>query len=177
METIQNQSSTLDSTADSIEQIEKSVYLIKLGDLNYEKSMELAEEYKEAGNKLINENKYVQAAEKFTEAIDLGIETPRNAIYYSNRAFCNIKLENYGLAISDANKAIEIDKDYIKAYYRRYNANIILMHYDESIADLEILCKKFPDDQGLKNDMIKVKQERKRKKFLESIVSERSEEK
>lgn len=29
-----------------------------------------------------------------------------------------IKLESYGLAISDANEAIALDPSYIKAYYR-----------------------------------------------------------
>ena len=36
-------------------------------------------------------------------------ETKKSAIYYSNRAFAHIKMENYGLAISDADEAINID--------------------------------------------------------------------
>jgi serine/threonine-protein phosphatase 5 len=31
------------------------------------------------------------------------------AVLYSNRAMANIKKENYGLAIADADKAIEMD--------------------------------------------------------------------
>jgi len=164
------------STQDSLESLEKSVYSIKLGDINYEDSLKLAEEYKEAGNKLLNANKFAEAVDKFTDAINLGIETKKNSIYYSNRAFVNIKLENFGLAIEDANKAIEIDKDYIKAYYRRASANLCLFHFDEAVKDLEFLVSKFPGDPALIDKLQKSKVERKKKRFIESLKGERQEE-
>ena len=34
----------------------------------------------------------------------------------------NLKLEKYAEAIHDANKALEIDADYVKAYHRRGKA-------------------------------------------------------
>ena len=37
-----------------------------------------------------------------------------------------IKMESYGLAISDANEAIALDPKYIKSYYRRGSANFAL---------------------------------------------------
>lgn len=51
------------------------------------------------------------ALELYTEAIELN---PCCAVYYGNRSFCNIKLENYGYALADANKALGLDKKYIK---------------------------------------------------------------
>jgi len=39
---------------------------------------------------------------------------PKVPAYYGNRSFCYIKTEYYGSALEDANKAIELDKKYIK---------------------------------------------------------------
>lgn len=74
-----------------------------MGDLNYEESLKLAEEEKEAGNKLLLENKLTEALNRFTDAINYNIETKRNAIYYSNRAVCHLKMENTALAIQGKN--------------------------------------------------------------------------
>lgn len=73
----------------------------------------------------------------------------------------------------DADKAIEIDKDYIKAYYRRASANLILNHYHEAIKDLEFIQLKYPNEESLKDKISKAKAERKKKKFLESLASDR----
>lgn len=54
---------------------------------------------------------FTQAVDGYSKAIDLN---PNNAIYYANRAFAHIKLENYGSAVADATKALEIDPKYIK---------------------------------------------------------------
>ena len=54
------------------------------------------------------------------------------AIYYSNRAFCHNKMENYGLVISDADSAIENDPSYSKAYYRKADACIALSKFKEA---------------------------------------------
>jgi hypothetical protein len=45
------------------------------------------------------ENKNIEALDKFTDAINLNIETKKNSIYYSNRAFIHIRMDNFGLAI------------------------------------------------------------------------------
>jgi len=48
------------------------------------------------------------------------------AIYFSNRAFAHLKMENYGLAIADADEAIKMNPNYQKAYYRKADACIAL---------------------------------------------------
>lgn len=77
----------------------RSVYSIKLGDMNYETSLKIAEKYKDEGNEFYKQDKWQQACDKYTAAINLKIETKKNAIYYSNRAIVNLKLENTGLTI------------------------------------------------------------------------------
>lgn len=57
-------------------------------------------------------HKYSHAIDLYTQAIELNGE---NAVYWANRAFAHTKLEEYGSAILDATKAIEIDPKYSKA--------------------------------------------------------------
>jgi len=38
----------------------------------------------------------------YTEAIEVNKDSPKCAVYYSNRAFSHIKMENYGLCLADA---------------------------------------------------------------------------
>ena len=47
----------------------------------------------------------------YSKAIDLN---PTSAVYFANRAFAHIKLENYGAAVADATSAINLDPKYIK---------------------------------------------------------------
>lgn len=56
-------------------------------------------------------NKFSQAIELYSQAIELN---DKNAVYWANRAFAHIKLEEYGSAVQDATKAIEIDPQYSK---------------------------------------------------------------
>ena len=107
---------------EDINKLGEIIYSIKLGDLNYDESLALAEKYKSEGNVLFQNNKFLEALEKYTLAINVKVETKNNAIYYSNRAYVNLKLENYGSTIEDSNMAIKIDPDFIKAYYRRAQA-------------------------------------------------------
>ena len=41
-------------------------------------------------------------------------KNPFVATYYGNRSICNFRLECFGLALSDANRSIELDKKYVK---------------------------------------------------------------
>jgi|LauGreDrversion4_2_1035121.scaffolds.fasta_scaffold131522_2 serine/threonine-protein phosphatase 5 len=167
MESTSTSNSSFDS--DIVEKLEQSVYAIRLGDVNYEDSLKLAEEYKVAGNKLVTENKFSEAITKFTDAINLSIETNKNAIYYSNRANCHIKLENFGLALQDANKAIEIDKNYDKAYSRRASANLCLFHFEEAIPDLKFLIEKYPSEASLSDKLKKAQVENRKLKLFEAL--------
>ena len=100
---------------EEMKNLETSMYQIKLGDSNYEDSLKIAEKFKEEGNNALKENKFQEAYDKYTSAINLKIETKKNSIYYSNRSFVDLKLENFGSAIQDANASIKIDPQYYKA--------------------------------------------------------------
>ena len=97
--------------------------------------------------------------------MNLNVFTKLNAIIYSNRAFVDIKLEKNGLALEDANKAIEWDKNYIKAYYRRACANLCLLKHKEAMKDFQELIKLFPNDPKLIENINKAKKEIKKNTF------------
>lgn len=59
----------------------------------------------------VAEKHYGAAVSLYTKAVELD---PQNAVYYANRAFAHIKLEEYGSAVADASKAIEVDSTYAK---------------------------------------------------------------
>lgn len=48
-----------------------------------------------------------------------------------------LKLEEYGLAIADATRAIELDDRFVKAYFRRASANLAIMKPKAAITDLK----------------------------------------
>ena len=99
---------------DDEKKTEEIIYSTKIGDLNYEESLALAEKLKQEGNTFFQNNKFLEAQEKYTDAINLKVETKNNAIYYSNSAYVNLKLENFDSAIEDVNMALKIYSNFSK---------------------------------------------------------------
>ena len=52
----------------------------------------------------------------------------------------NIKLENYAIALFDANESISCDSSYSKGYYRRGSANVALNHMADAVKDFKKVC-------------------------------------
>lgn len=76
-----------------------------------ERDPQKAEEFKKVGNKAFTDHKFLKALDAYTSAIE---SDSTQAVYFSNRAFCHLKLENYGSALEDSSRAIELDKNYSK---------------------------------------------------------------
>ena len=60
--------------------------------------------------------RFEEAIECYTKAIEL---SPTVAVYYGNRSFAYLKTESYGYALSDATRALELDKSYVKVCMER----------------------------------------------------------
>ncbi|CAK9314701.1 unnamed protein product [Citrullus colocynthis] len=102
-----------------------------------------AENVKCLANKAFTAHKYAQAINLYTQAIELNNQ---NAIYWANRAFARIKLEEYGSALEDASKAIKVDPTYSKGYYRRGAAYLAMGKFKEALKDFQQLKKMCPND-------------------------------
>ena len=86
------------------------------------------------GTPAVAEKHYSLAVEGYTKAIELN---PTNAIYFGNRAFAHIKLEEYGSAVEDATLALELDPNYVKGYYRRGDSYLALSKFKLALKDLK----------------------------------------
>lgn len=106
-----------------------------------------AEEFKTIGNEFFKNGKYQDAYDAYSKAVELNVGGNKQCIYLSNRAFTSLKLENYGIAIIDANASIEIDPKYLKAYYRRGSAYFALNHLKDAIKDFKRVNKLAPTDK------------------------------
>jgi len=84
--------------------------------------MDAATALKDEGNKALHEHHFEKATELYSQAIELS----PTAILYANRAMAAIRMENYGMAIQDAEAAIDLDPNYLKAFYRRGSAKYAL---------------------------------------------------
>ncbi|KAJ1959528.1 Serine/threonine-protein phosphatase 5, partial [Dipsacomyces acuminosporus] len=92
----------------------------------------LANELKLEANSLYAKKQYAEAIEKYTEAINTDPTVPA---FLTNRAQCYLHTEGYGAALEDANEALKINPDFIKAYYRRASANFAMGNLKEARAD------------------------------------------
>ncbi|KMZ79723.1 serine/threonine protein phosphatase PP5 [Plasmodium vivax India VII] len=75
-------------------------------------------------------------------------------IYYTNRSFCHMKLENYGSSIEDIDEAIKINPLYAKAYYRK-GCSFLMLSDLKSASDCFQKVLKLTKD---KNSEIKLRQ-------------------
>ncbi|GIX65917.1 serine/threonine protein phosphatase [Babesia caballi] len=150
----------------------------------------LADEKRLEGNKHFGEGDYAAAIESYTAAVETlqkavekigaeengrrgeNVEACNSQVnvhqIYTNRALCHLRMENYGLAILDAEAAIRAQPEYSKAYYRRGCAYLCLMKFNEAEKD-------FVKVLSIQNDAVtrtKLKQCRvilREKKFQEAI--------
>lgn len=76
---------------------------------------------------------YAAAIELYGQAID---HWP-TAVLYANRSISYLRTECVGYALTDASKAIELDPNYVKGYYRRAAAYMSLGKFKFAQKDFE----------------------------------------
>lgn len=124
---------------------------------------------------LKNQGNQALAAGHFSEACDLysqAIDIHETAVLYSNRSMAQLKQENYGLAIADADMAIELDPTYIKAFYRRASGNFALGKYKVALKDFRAVCKMQPKDKQARLKFKECEKAVKAAAFADAIMSE-----
>ena len=66
---------------------------------------------------------YPQAIQAYSDAIEC---SPLSALLYANRSVAHLRLEEYGSAVADASKAIELDPKYVKVKPAEDSARTLL---------------------------------------------------
>ncbi|KAK9052579.1 hypothetical protein SSX86_029208 [Deinandra increscens subsp. villosa] len=130
------------------------------------KNVSLAESIKQQANEAFKGNKFSQAIDLYTKAIEINGE---NAVYWANRAFSHAKLEEYGSAIQDASKAVEIDPKYSKGYYRRGAAYLAMGKFKEALKDFQQVKRLCPNDPDASKKLKECEKAVMKLKFEEAI--------
>lgn len=103
-----------------------------------------AAQLKDQANKHFLAAQYEDAKTKYSESLEMN---PNDAKVWSNRAACELKLEQHGLAIEDATKAIALDGSFSKAYYRRASAYLSIVQPKKALPDLQYILKLEPNNR------------------------------
>ncbi|XP_071111299.1 E3 ubiquitin-protein ligase TTC3-like [Haliotis cracherodii] len=93
------------------------------------KSSDDAEQSKEKGNKAFKENKFDLAVRWYTQAIR---KDPLSHIFFGNRSQAYLKLKKFREALCDGLRAITLDQDWAKGYYRYAEAYFELGMLDKA---------------------------------------------
>jgi len=112
-----------------------------------EEALAESDKIKSEANEMFKAEKYDHAIDLYSKAIDLN---PENAVLYANRSISYLRTECFGYALTDASKAIEVDKNYLKGYYRRASAYMALGKYKLALKDYEGIHKRRPNDKDAK---------------------------
>lgn len=106
-----------------------------------------AEKLKDDANQYFKQQDYQEAVNLYTKAIEL---SPTSAVYHANRSIANLRMENFGYALNDANKCLDLDPKYVKGYYRRAAAFMALGRFKQALKDFETVVRFRPTDQDAK---------------------------
>lgn len=91
-------------------------------------------ELKDLGNKLFSARKYEDAISCYSKAI---IKSPSTATYFTNRALCYLKLQQWELAGQDCRRALELDSSSVKGHFFLGQALQEMEYYDEAVKYLQ----------------------------------------
>lgn len=120
-------------------------------------TLEKANEFKTRGNDCVKVGQFQKAIHYYTEAIRLN---KFDAIYFSNRAHCYLKLNRYLECVEDCTIAIGMDANCVKAYYRRMQAYEKLdgvWNFASALADCETVLRFEPKNDEAKKCMARIK--------------------
>ena len=112
---------------------------------------------------------FLEAIGFYSDALEY---SPTNAVILSNRAQAYIKVENYGLAMTDASAALATDPKYAKAYYRRGSAQFALGHLKDARKDFRKVCQLQPKSKDARTKLQACEKSIREEAFRKAIESE-----
>lgn len=118
--------------------------------LDEEKSLQ----HRELGNKAFQDGRWSDAIAEYSEAIR---RNPKDHRCYSNRSACFSKLMEWGKALEDAEKTIELDPSFVKGYLRKARVEQFLKKYHKALETYKTGLEMCPDSDDLKQGMNEVR--------------------
>eukprot|EP00744_Colponema_vietnamica_P006298 GILI01009161.1.p1 GENE.GILI01009161.1~~GILI01009161.1.p1 ORF type:complete len:419 (-),score=49.01 GILI01009161.1:41-1297(-) len=106
----------------------------------------VADVSKEQGNEYFRKGEYSDAIRLYTKGIEDNPVGPIAHVLYANRAMCNLKLSKWEEAEKDCTKALDLDRSYTKAYFRRAQARRNNGLLRDARKDLEAVLAFTPND-------------------------------
>ena len=113
--------------------------------------------------------------EAYTEALKtapLSAKAQR-AVYFSNRAACYLKIDDYENGIDDCSNAVDLNPDYVRARLRRALAFEHVEEYDRGLVDAKHILEIEPNNATAKQYVVRVEPiaEKKREEMKEEMIS------
>jgi DnaJ family protein C protein 7 len=133
------------------------------------KSIKRFEQAKDEANQLFSAKRTSEAIAAYSECLKFDeFNKYYNSIILSNRSACYITNKEYIKALTDINKAIDLNPDFAKAHARRGNIRYHLEEYSEAMKDYnraKELNPAYPDIENLISSAQTASQNRKRKDY------------
>ncbi|KAF9221146.1 ADP ATP carrier receptor [Gyrodon lividus] len=135
--TVRDDGPILEEIKPKVEEIDENARLSveQIAAMPFDERIKVAGTLKSRGNTLYQARKFEQAADFYTQAIEV---SPRpEPVFYSNRAACymNMSPPQFERVVADCDDALRQDPNYVKALNRRANALESLTRYEEALRD------------------------------------------
>jgi stress-induced-phosphoprotein 1 len=91
---------------------------------------EKAEELRKKGNELFEKGDFPGAVREYTEGLK---RDPNSKAIYSNRSAAYIKLMEFAYAMKDAEKCLQIDRNFVKAWLRKATCHHFMKEYHKAL--------------------------------------------
>ncbi|KAL1600499.1 hypothetical protein SLS60_006885 [Paraconiothyrium brasiliense] len=133
--------------------------------LKYLRMVQKLERTKEEGNTAFKSGRIQEAVDTYTKALEIDPSNKQtNSKILQNRALCYSKLKKWTNAITDCDKALELDPSYTKAKKTRAKALGESGNWDEAIKELKAIHEANPSEPGIAKEIRNAELELKKSK-------------
>ncbi|KAK7116755.1 uncharacterized protein [Littorina saxatilis] len=115
-----------------------------------------AEQLKEQGNAALKKGSPAEAVLHYTHAVKL---EPSNHLLYSNRSLAFLKLDQYYLALQDAQQTIKLQPSWPKGYFRKGEVECKAGHYGMALMSYKQAMILDPTDESIQTAISRVNKE------------------
>ncbi|KAH6589472.1 hypothetical protein BASA50_007164 [Batrachochytrium salamandrivorans] len=126
-----------------------------------------AEQHKRKGNEYFMQKQFDYAIREYTVAI---IQNPEESVYFTNRALCLLRTEQYHKAVEDCRRAISLNTDSVIVLQKAYD---LAIQHDSPLA--EDIAKMYRSAKKLKwevNETNRQKTESRLYTYLEGLIED-----